>query len=105
MTAVPARFRYHHVLVQEATQFTGTPALQVGMGTSGVGNDLLLPLTLKQSTTPQNYGYETPRPPAVGNGTYNLVLLFSGSGNLGNGTTSVFTGGSVNWEVCGFTVQ
>jgi hypothetical protein len=102
---VPATFRYHHVLVQEATQFTGTPTLQAAMGTSGVGTDLSLPLTLKQGTAPQNYGYDTPRPPALGTGTYNLVLQFTGSAALGNGTVTNFTGGSVKWEVCGFQVQ
>jgi hypothetical protein len=92
-------------LVQEATQFTGTPTLQAAMGTSGVGTDLLLPVTLKQTTSPQNYGYDTPRPPAVGTGTYNLVLQFTGSAALGNGTVTNFTGGSVKWEVCGIQVQ
>ncbi len=98
---VPGRFRYHHVLVQEATQFTGSPTLQVSMGTAGVDTDLLLPLTLKQGTAPQSYAYETPRPPVLGNGTYNLVLQFVGSANL----AGAFSGGSVYWEVCGFKVQ
>jgi hypothetical protein len=105
LTAVPAKFRYHHVLVQEATQFAGVPVLQVSMGTTGVDTDLLLPMSLKQSTAPQNYGYETPRPPALGNGTYDLVLQFTSTAPLGNGTTSNFTGGSAYWEVCGFSVQ
>jgi len=105
LTAVPAKFRYHHVLVQESAQFTGTPSLTVSMGTAGVDTDLMLPVSLKQSTAPQNYGYETPRPPAVGNGTYNLVLQFVASAALGNGTATNFTSGSVAWEVCGFSVQ
>ena len=105
LSSVPANFRYHHVLIQEATQFTGTPTLQVGMGTSGVGSDLLLPLMLTQATAPQSYSYDTPPPPALGTGAYNLVLKFIGATALGNGTVTNFTGGSVKWEVCGFTVR
>jgi hypothetical protein len=32
------------------------------------------------------------------------VLQFVGSGALGNGSATNFTGGSVYWEVCGFSV-
>lgn len=105
LSDVPAHFRYHHVLIQEVTQFAGTPILQAGMGSAGVGTDLLLPVVLKQATAPQNYGYDTPRPPALGSGSYNIVLQFVGSAALGNGSVTNFAGGSVKWEVCGFSVQ
>lgn len=95
-----AKFRYRHVMLQEATQFSGTPTLTASVGTTGVDNDLLLPLTLKSGTAPQNYGYDTPRPPAVGTGTYNVVVQFVGGANL----SGAFSAGSLNWEVCGITM-
>jgi len=100
MSSVSAKSRYQWVMIQEATQFTGTPSVTASMGTSGVDTDLLIPFALKQATAPQNYNYDVPKPPAVGSGTYNLVLQFVGSANLGNGTTTNMTAGSVNWEVC-----
>ncbi len=107
VTAVPAKFRFTHMLVQEAAQFVaaGVTTLAVSAGRAGVDTDVIPLLTLKQATAPQNYWYDRPGMPVAGTGTYDLVLQFTGSSALGTGSASNFSAGTVNWEVCGFAVQ
>ena len=107
VTAVPMKFRFTHMLVQEATQFAsaGVSAVTVSAGRSGVDTDVIPVLALKQASAPQNYWYDRPGLPVAGTTTYDLVLQFVGSSALGTGSASNFTAGAINWEVCGFAVQ
>ena len=66
--------------------------------------ELVPPFELKSGTVPQNFWFDRPAPPTL-IGTYALVLQFAAPSALGTGTASLFTSGTVNWEVCGYTVQ
>jgi len=105
VTAIPAKFRFLHMVVQEATQFAGSVStVSVSAGRPGVDNDLMPALGLKGATAPQNFWFDRPATPVLGTGTFDVVLQFVGSSVLGNGTVSNLTGGAVYWEVCGFAV-
>jgi hypothetical protein len=107
VSAIPQKFRFSHMLVQEATQFAaaGVSTLTVSAGRAGVDTDVLPAFALKQATAPQNYWFDRPGVPIIGTGTYDLVLQFVGSSALGTGSASNFTAGAISWEVCGFSVQ
>jgi hypothetical protein len=106
LTSVPAKFRFLHMIVQEATLFASATvsSATVSAGRSGVDTDLIPAFALKSGTAPQNFWYDRPGTPVLGTGTYDVVLQFVGSGALGNGTVTNFSAGAVNWEVCGFSV-
>ena len=98
-------FRFDHLLVQEATRFADGPAtLAVSVGRPAAPAELIPPFSLKSYAAPQNFWFERPAPPTL-IGTYDLILEFTASSALGTGKESNFTSGTVNWEVCGYTVQ
>jgi len=106
VTGVPAKFRFLHMIVQEATQMTSASvnAVTVSAGRAAVDTDLLPAFALKSSSAPQNFWFDRPGTPVLGTGTYDIVLQFVGSTALGNGSASNFSAGSVNWEICGFSI-
>jgi hypothetical protein len=106
VTGVPMKFRFLHMVVQEATQFASASvgSATVSAGRASVDTDLIPAFALKSASTPQNFWYDRPGTPVIGTGTYDLVLQFVGSGALGTGSATNFTAGSVYWEVCGFSV-
>ena len=104
VTGMPAKFRFLHMVVQEATQFAGTVnSLTVSAGRAGVDTDLIPAFALKSATAPQNFWFDRPGTPVL-SGTFNVVLQFVGSSSLGNGNTSNLSAGGVYWEVCGYAV-
>jgi hypothetical protein len=105
VTAVPSKFRFLHMVVQETTQFAGpASALSVSAGRPGVDTDLMPAFALKSVNAPQNFWFDRPATPVLGTGTFDVVLQFVGSSVLGNGTASSLSAGAVYWEVCGFAV-
>jgi len=103
VTALPGTFRFSHVLLRESTQFGTYPigTLSVAMGRAGNGTDVTSPFTLRNATL-NSFWYERPSPPQI-TGAYDLVLFFQASFPLGDGETSNLKGGTVAWEVCGFS--
>jgi hypothetical protein len=106
LTGVPMKFRLVHMIVQEATQFASSSvgSLTVSAGRASVDTDLIPAFALKSASAPQNFWFDRPGTPVLGTGTYDMVLQFVGSGALGNGSATNFTGGSAYWEVCGFSI-
>ena len=103
LVSMAGRFRFSHVLLQEAGRFaSGSVArISVGVGRLGLGPDLVSPFALMSPSAPNNSTYERPGPPQL-SGTYDLVLVFQASSALGDGTTSNLSAGTVSWEVCGY---
>ena len=103
VSGVSADYRFDHILLQEATQFTsGTvTALTVSMGRSSVDTDLAPVFALMAATAPNNYWFDRPQPPYVSGGTYNIVAAFTPTG--GNMTT--LSAGALKWEVCGYAIH
>ena len=96
-------FRFDHVLLQETTRFQPDNAgsLEVGVGRSNLGADVVPRFPLMSDSAPDSFGYWRPSPPQI-TGAYDLVLNFKASGPLGDGTASNFSSGAVTWEVCGY---
>ena len=103
LTGLAGSFRFNHVLVRESTQFASNPpgALSVAVGRPGKGDDVMSPFALRNPMA-NSFWYERPSPPQL-SGAYDLVLFFQASFPLGDGTSSNLAGGTVTWEVCGFT--
>lgn len=103
LTGVAGSFRFDHVLLQETTRFSPDSAgsLEVGMGRSNLGADVVPRIPLKSAPSPDSFWYWRPNPPQI-TGAYDLVLNFKASGPLGDGAASNFSSGAVTWEVCGY---
>jgi hypothetical protein len=99
-------FRFEHVMIQEATQFVSASvaSLSVAAGRPGNGGELIPPFALKSAASPGNFWFDRPAPPQIA-GSYDIVLSFTGSSALGDGNTSKFPAGALNWEICGYNVQ
>jgi hypothetical protein len=106
LTGIGGSYRFEHVLIQEAEQFTsaGIKTLTVSAGRPNTGTDLIPAFALKGATSPRNFWYDRPGPLLL-SGSYDIVLQFVGTGPLGNGRVSRFSAGAVNWEICGYAVQ
>jgi hypothetical protein len=102
LTGLSGKFRFDHVLVQEAKHFSSdlVNRLAVSIGMPGSVADLISSFVLKSDLAPENFAFVLPNPPVL-NGTYDLVLKFVGSAPLAIGGSSNFSGGSLYWEVCG----
>ena len=96
-------FRFDHVLLRESKRFLSDSvgSLVVGVGRPNAGADVLLPVSLKSDSAPDNFSYERPVPPQR-TGAYDLVLQFKASSTLGDGAASNFVNGTVSWEICGY---
>ena len=108
LSGLSQKFRFQYIQIVEATQFTGSGVLplKVSAGTSGVDTDVTPAFALGSAAAPQNFWFDRPAPSTYGTGTYDLVLQFvATTGVLGTGSVTNLTGGSVNWEICGFNVQ
>jgi hypothetical protein len=103
LTGVAGSFRFDHVLLQETTRFSldSAGSLEVGVGRSNLGPDVVPRFPLKSASVPDSFGYWQPNPPQI-TGAYDLVLSFKASGPLGDGAASNFSSGAVTWEVCGY---
>src|ERR1022692_1570446 len=96
LTGIAGSFRFDHVLLQETTRFQSDSAgtLEVGVGRSNMGADVVPRIPLKSDSAPDSFGYWRPNPPQL-TGAYDLVLNFKASGPLGDGDASSFNSGAV----------
>jgi hypothetical protein len=103
LTGLAGSFRFDHVLLRETTRFSSDSAgtLDVGVGRSNLGADVVPRIPLKSASAPDSFWYGRPNPPQI-TGAYDLVLNFKASGPLGDGAASNFSSGAVTWEVCGY---
>jgi hypothetical protein len=103
LPGVAGTFRFDHVLLRETTRFSSDSAgsLEVGVGRSNLGADVVPRIPLKSAPAPDSFWYWRPDPPQI-TGAYDLVLNFKASGPLGDGAASNFSAGAVAWEVCGY---
>lgn len=101
------KWRFHHLILNEATQFTaaGVSSLTVSAGTQGTDTDVVPVFALKQAGA--NYWLDRPGIPAggLGTSTWNFVLQFIGASALSTGGVTNFSAGSLTYEGCGFKVQ
>ena len=103
LTGIAGSFRFDHVLLQETTRFQSDSAgtLEVGVGRSNMGADVVPRIPLKSDSAPNSVWNWRPDPPQI-TGAYDLALNFKATGPLGDGAASNFGAGAVAWEVCGY---
>lgn len=106
LTGLAGSFRFDHVLLQESTRFTSDSAsnLEVGVGRTNHGTDVVSPFSLKSDAAPNNSWYSRTNPPQL-TGAYDLALKFQATSPLGDGTASTFKAGVISWEICGYNAQ
>jgi hypothetical protein len=108
-SSIATTVRWAHAFISETTQFTNATGLTVTMGRPGASTNYEMsgaafPLLVSSGDT--NYWSFHPIPPAITGANYSIVLNFSTtSGNLGNGSATLLTGGVATWEVCGYAAQ
>ncbi|MCU1238286.1 MAG: hypothetical protein JWP63_6253 [Candidatus Solibacter sp.] len=102
LSGITGRFRFDHVLIQEAKRFSSdrVERLAVSVGRPDTEGEMIWNFALKSDRAPENFVFQIPNPPAL-TGTYDLVLKFVGSSPLATEGSSNFSAGSLNWEVCG----
>ncbi len=104
-TSVPITTLYDQLYISEHTQFTSSTVtfLKASIGRPGSTTDdeLLVQGPLMQSAGDVWYWFDRPQAPTLSGSAYSLVIALRSTGD----NISALTAGSINYTVCGFSVQ
>jgi hypothetical protein len=96
--------RYDHVLVSIGTSFSlggSVTAITAGVGRPGGSTDTEMLSLFDITQSAGLFAYDKPQPPAIGSGSYDLVLTITTT----SGNVSALSTGSVTVELCAYSIN